>query len=325
MFIVITIIFFEAIIFVHEFGHFFVAKLFKVFVKEFSIGFGPCIFRRNKNNARFCFRVFPFGGFVDFDDESFNKLPILKRILIVASGALFNVLSGFLAIALVLVIQGQYNSLEVGGAKENFCCVKVGDEIKMVNGKSVFVANDFLSKVSSFDAYEPINLTVKRNGKQIELFDVGRVVKTPKGERKILGISLKVKKLNFLTFFEQSFKNFLFVLKSIFAMFLKIFNFEVFIKDFSGPVGLANVVGQAGKQGVCSLIFLFAFITVNVGIFNLFPFFALDGGQILFLVVEALFKKPINKNVQLFLNAIGFMVLTAIFVFVTLKDIFSLL
>ena len=324
MFVVITIILFEVIIFVHEFGHFFVARFFKLSAKEFSIGFGPLIFKRKKNKMKYCFRAFPVGGFVDFYDEDFLRLSVFKRAAIMLSGPLFNILFGFLAVALVLILQGKYNSLEVGFVKDNYSNVKIGDEIKMVNGKDVIVVNDFLYKLSSIDVNEPINLTVERNKKKIEFFDVGKVVETKNGKKKVLGISLKSKKLNVITFFEQAYNNFLFILKLIFKTFAKIFTGGFSIDCFSGPIGLASVVGKAEKQGLCSLIFLFAVISVNVGIFNLLPLFALDGGQVLFLVYEAVFKRPISRSFQNILNIFGLTFLTVIFIFVTLKDIFSL-
>ena len=245
MFVVITIILFEVIIFVHEFGHFFVARFFKLSAKEFSIGFGPLIFKRKKNKMKYCFRAFPVGGFVDFYDEDFLRLSVFKRAAIMLSGPLFNILFGFLAVALVLILQGKYNSLEVGFVKDNYSNVKIGDEIKMVNGKDVIVVNDFLYKLSSIDVNEPINLTVERNKKKIEFFDVGKVVETKNGKKKVLGISLKSKKLNVITFFEQAYNNFLFILKLIFKTFAKIFTGGFSIDCFSGPIGLASVVGKA--------------------------------------------------------------------------------
>lgn len=325
MFVLTTIVLFEIIILVHEFGHFFAAKIFSVEVKEFSIGFGPCILKFKKKNTLYCLRAFFFGGFVSFNDEKkYLKVHILKRIAIVLAGPFVNIFFGMLSIFLVFMVQGQFNSTQVGQVLEFCDGVKVGDEIKKINGKNVLCANDFMFELHKLPLNKPINLTVKRNKKIVEVLNVGKVFKENEKENRVLGISLKQQKINFLSGVEQSFRNSLFFIKVVFSSIVDIFTGSISLKDFSGPVGMVKVVGEAEKQGFLHLMFLFAALSINIGVFNLFPFFVLDGGQFLFLVFEAIFKKQINEKVQIIFNNIGFLILILLFVLITIKDIYMI-
>ena len=325
MFILNTILIFEIIIIIHELGHFLAARISGVDVKEFSIGFGPCLFRWGKGKTSYCFRIFPLGGFVSFNDDlKFLKEPIFKKIFIVLCGPFINILVGIFSIGFVLLLQGKFNSMEVE-TKGEFCVkIEVGDEIQKINGKRVSCANDFIYELNKVPLEEQLNLVVRRDGKDVELFDVGQKVETKEGLKRVLGISLKLKRLNFLSFIQQTFSNFSFFIKLIFSSFVKLFTGNLSLKEFSGPVGLTKVVGQAEKQGLCSLIFLFSFITINIGIFNLLPFFVLDGGQLLFLVFEFIFKKKIKKKYLDILNFAGFFVLFFFLIIITIKDVLML-
>ena len=184
MFILITLIIVEIIVISHELGHFFIAKLFSVEVNEFSIGFGPLIFRWGKNKTKYSLRAFFLGGFVSFnEDRKFLDLSVFKRMFIVLAGPFFNFLAGFLAIFFVLFLQGRFNSTEVFETK-NYCKeIKICDNIKKINGKKILCANDLVYKLSRIPIDQPVNLTVERNKKTIELFDVGKIIKTKDGKK----------------------------------------------------------------------------------------------------------------------------------------------
>ncbi len=325
MFVLTTIILFEIIILVHEFGHFFVAKIFFVEVKEFSIGFGPPILKFKKKNTLYCLRAFFFGGFVSFNDEKkYLKVNILKRMFIVLAGPFFNIFFGMLSIFLVFMVQGQFSSTQVGKVLD-FCNeIKVGDEIKKINGKNVLCANDFMFELHKVPLNKPINLTVKRSKEMVEVLNIGKILKENEKENRVLGISLKQQKINLISGVEQSFKNSLFFIKVVFSSFVDIFTGSISLKDFSGPVGMVKVVRKAKKEGFLHLMFLFAALSINIGVFNLFPFFILDGGQFLFLVFEAIFKKQINEKVQIIFNNIGFLILILLFVLITIKDVYMI-
>ena len=324
MFILNTILIFEIIIIIHELGHFVAAKISKVEVKEFSIGFGPCVFRWGKNK-KYSLRLFPLGGFVSFEDDlKYLNKSIFKRMFIVLSGPFFNILLGIFSVAFVLILQGKFNSMVVE-KKSEFCNkIEIADEIKKINGKRVFCANDFIYEFNKTPMEKDIDLVVRRKGKDVELFDVGEKIKTKEGTRRVLGVSLKLKKLNCFNFIQQTFSNFLFFIKLIFSSFCKLFTGSLSFKEFSGPVGLTKVVGQAQNQGFCSLVILLAFISINVGIFNLLPLFILDGGQFLFLVFELVFKKKISRKYLDILNFMGFFVLFLFLIIITIKDLYEI-
>lgn len=326
MFILKTFIMFELVVFFHELGHFLVAKRFGVFVSEFSVGFGPVIFKRFFKKTKFCLRLFLIGGFVNFKDFEFKKISVLKKSLIILAGPFCNILIGIFSIAFVLVLQGKFNSLEVEKTKSYCFLIKPKDEIKAVNNKKVFCVDDFLYELRKIPLKESVNLTVKRGLKEVELKNVGCILKTNEGEKKSLGIVLKIKRLNILNLFVQTFNNFAFILKNVVSAFLNIFKFKNFFSEISGPIGLLKTVQKAEKGGICSLIYLFSFFTINIGIFNLLPFLALDGGQFLFLVLEKVFKVNwLGSNFYFILNFLEILFLVLLFVAVTIKDFFSLL
>ena len=323
MFILKTFLMFELVVFFHEFGHFLAAKRFGVFVSEFSVGFGPVIFRRILKKTKFCLRFFLIGGFINFKDFEFKKISVLKKGLIILAGPFVNILVGLFSIAFVLVLQGKFNSLEVEKTANHCFLIKPKDEIKAINNKKVFCVDDFLYELKKIPLKEDVNLTIKRDLKEVELKNVGKILKTNEGEKKSLGISLKIKKLNILNFFVQTFNNFAFIFKNVFISFLNIFKFKSFFSEISGPIGLLKTVQKAEKGGICSLIYLFSFFTINVGIFNLLPFLALDGGQFLFLVLEKVFNANwANTNFYFILNFLEILVLILLFVVVTIKDFF---
>ena len=139
-----------------------------------------------------------------------------------------------------------------------------------------------------------------------------------------MGFSLKVKKINFLNCFNETFKNFIFFMKLIFSSIFNFLSGNVSFNEFSGPVGLMRTVGRVEKEGIFSLIFLFSFLSINIGAFNLLPFIILDGGQFLFLVFELIFRRKIKKNIQNILNFSGALILILLFVIISIKDIYMI-
>ncbi len=325
MFLLFALVFLEFIVFFHEFGHFLMAKLVHVPVDEFSLGFGPACLNIKSSVTKYSLRVFPIGGYLTFkDDDNFLNIRIFKRVLIVLAGPFFNLLLAFIMIAFSLGLQGKYNSTQVDGVTLQGSKIKVGDEIKYVNSNYILDANDLLYEISNSPINKPLNLTVNRNNKDLKLLDVGEIIETNSGPKKVLGISLKVKNFSLLDYFSQVLKSFLSMFKLVSKSILGLFMGNLTIKDFSGPIGFSRAVSKAGRKGIYSLIFLFAFLSMNVGLFNMIPFLALDGGQFLFLIFEFIFKKPIKKNVQMAANAAGVVVLVGLFILITFKDIVSL-
>ncbi len=242
----------------------------------------------------------------------------------ILAGPIFNLLFGFFLIAPIFLIQGKYNSLEVENVAVYCDKIKVCDNIEKMNDSKILNVNDFLYKLNKNRIDQPVNLTVKRGNEILKILDVGKIIKTDQGEKKVLGFTLKQKKIDLKSFISQTYTNFLFFIKIIIFSICKIFCLNFSIKDFVGPLGIFNIVKNNEKFNFVSLLFLFSFLSMNVGIFNMLPIFALDGGQLLFLFYEFIFKKPINLNLQNVIINLSFIFLFFISIVITIKDFFML-
>ena len=322
MAIILTIVLFGVIIVLHELGHFLAAKLNKIRVNDFSIGFGPSLFSFNKGNTKYSIRVFPLGGYVAIDDE-FDSQPIYKRIIVILAGSLVNILSGFLVISIILLSQGGFVSTKVASTTEQQSKIQVGDDIKSINNNQILNSNDISFELSRISDDEPINLTVLRNDELIELNDVGYFDEINGKNSKILGISLGVDMLNFSNFFKQSFNNSIFMIKLTYISMCDLVTGRASLDSVSGPVGFAKSVSENRNLNILSIVSFFPLLSIYIGLFNLLPFPALDGGRFVFLLIELIFRKKIKKEVQNYINLFGIFVLMLLFVITTLKDIFA--
>ena len=322
MAIILTIVLFGVIIVLHELGHFLSAKLNKIRVNDFSIGFGPSLFSFNKGNTKYSIRVFPLGGYVAIDDE-FDSQPIYKRIIVILAGSLVNILSGFLVISIILLSQGGFVSTKVASTTEQQSKIQVGDDIKSINNNQILNSNDISFELSRISDDEPINLTVLRNDELIELNDVGYFDEINGKNSKILGISLGVDMLNFSNFFKQSFNNSIFMIKLTYISMCDLVTGRASLDSVSGPVGFAKSVSENRNLNILSIVSFFPLLSIYIGLFNLLPFPALDGGRFVFLLIELIFRKKIKKEVQNYINLFGIFVLMLLFVITTLKDIFA--
>lgn len=332
--ILLTILFFGITIFVHELGHFCVAKLCKVKVNEFSIGMGPSFWHFGKGETKYSLRWFPIGGYVSMEGEetesedkrSFGKKPIYQRFAVLIAGALMNFILGVLLMGIIILAQGQVITTTISSVSTEVpssqALLMPGDTITEVNGHSFLCESDFRFELQSIPYDQPVNLTVERNGEELQLNNVGEIKTNPDSSQyRLLGITLSTEDLNFKNFVSDTIGNSLFYAKLVWSSLIDLFTGQVSITQLSGPVGITQVVDQAQSIGWMSVVSLFAFLTINIGIFNLIPFPALDGGQILFLLIEAIRRKPIKKQTQGMINFIGFAFLILLMIFVTIKDI----
>lgn len=333
--IILTIVFFCMAILIHEFGHFLVAKVCHIKVNEFSIGMGPSLFHRQKKETKYSIRALPIGGYVAMEGEdehsddlrSFQKRPIYQRMLVILAGAFMNFVLGLLLVGILLVCQGKTASTEIDRITNPNASsqMQVGDTIIKVNGHSLLCAGDLRFELQRIPANQAINITVKRNGETIELNDVGILQTDEQGNQtRVLGIQMKVQPLTLGNFFPSVFGNSFFYAKLVVCSLGDLITGKIAITQLSGPVGVVQAVGQAETAGWLSVLSLFAFLTINIGLFNLIPFPALDGGQFLFLLIEAIFRKPIKKEIQSAINMVGLGLLFLLMIVITIKDIIYL-
>lgn len=336
MSVIYTILIFGVIIFIHELGHFVVARLCKVTVQEFSMGMGPAIFKKQGKQTRYCVRLLPIGGFVAFEDEvegvvdpnSFNSKPIWKRLLVLFAGAFMNLLLGFVIMLCIYAQQPVYNSPIVAKFLPNSTTqatgLQVKDEIIKMNKTTILNDRDIIFEIMRDDD-GIVDLIVKRDGAKVSLpnvkFDtVGTGMdKTINIDFNVLGVERTA-----LTAIDYTFRNTVSLARNSWTSIADLFTGSVKVSDLSGPVGVGQVVDQAKDIGFEAVFMLAALITISVGMFNILPFPALDGGRIVLLLLEAIRKKPINPKIEAAINGVGMVLLLGLMIFVTFKDIVKL-
>ncbi len=347
LYVLLAIGIFSALIMIHEFGHYLTARLCGVTVHEFALGMGPQIFSRvsKKSGIRYSLRLFLIGGYVSMDGEdgesenpnAFCNKSVWKRILIVVAGAGMNILLGFIAMFILTtttVLSNQGGLLPTNviaefdeGATSNQmgeAGLMVGDRIIAVNGVPVFTGYDLIYEITN-GAYEPVDMIVVRNDHFYRLEDVKFPTTEESGvvfgsyDFKVYGKAPNIFNLCFYSV-NRSMSTVKMVYDSLFDLLRGRYGAEA----FSGPVGTTQVIGQAAQAGGATLLYLVAVITINLGVFNLLPVPALDGGRLLFLIIELFRRKPINRNLEGYVHFIGILVLFALMALISIKDIIGL-
>lgn len=401
------------LILIHEAGHFLVAKLFKVKVEEFAIGFGPKIITKQGKETKYELRLIPLGGFVRMEGEeqrseserSFNNASIPKRMGIVAAGAIVNIVFGILVYFIIISATGNNVSTIVDSTNEGYVVSEVniqsGDEIKEINGKKIRLKSD-IDQILQESNGEELTLLIDRNNEEKEIKlkptekqtkstgiyvsqaqtgeKATQVIQIEKGSnaekdglkandiiRKIngvdvtgdvqklvsqiqntttekanveidrdgeiisldltidtipvyyLGINFKMAENNFANnvyyaFFETG--NFL---GSIFENIKMLFTGKVGLDQMTGPIGISNMVSQT--TGFVDFMYLLALVSISLGITNLLPIPALDGGKLLILIIEAIRRKPMKEEIEIGIQLAGFFILISLTIFISYKDI----
>lgn len=346
--IVIAIIVFGIIIAIHELGHFLAAKACGVTVNEFSIGMGPAIFKSKKkkeNGTQYSLRLFPIGGYCSMEGEdsssddagAFCKKKVWQRMIIIVAGALMNLILGLIVVIIMVSISSNILSARVSSFTDNAKTaqtgLQLGDKIVKVNKLSILTIND-LSYALQTDEDGIFDMVVERNGKKVSLSDVA--FDTNKGDdgKQSLNIDFTVTRINknLGTVISESFRSFWSTARMIWLTLGDLITGKYGLNDLSGPVGIVNVIDSVISQSktvamaevMQNLLYLISFISINVGIFNLLPLPALDGGRFVFLIIEAIRKKPIKPEHEGMVHFIGIALLMVLMVIVTINDIFKL-
>ena len=335
--IVVTLLVFGVLILAHEAGHFFVAKACKVKINEFAIGMGPAIYKKQGKETLYSIRILPIGGFVQMDGEdgegtdenSFNKKPYWKRFLILVTGAVMNILLGFILICIINSQRALLPTTIVAGFDENSISNSYGlqenDEILKINNYGVKSYLDISYGLATAGA-EPVDITVLRDGEQVVLSNVEFPVITDEniGESYTLDFIVFGERRSFISTVKYSFDWTVSISKSIYSFFGTLFTGKADLNQVSGPVGTTTAIGQSVQLGLDSLLLVVALISINLGILNLLPFPALDGGRILFLAIEAIRRKPMSQKIEYSINAAGLILLLTLMLVITVKDVIHL-
>ena len=340
LYILLAILVFGLLIFIHELGHYLCARLCGVGINEFAIGMGPKIFgwTSQKTGIRYAIRALPIGGYVSMvgeDEESaredaFGNRPVWKRILIVIAGPVMNLLLGFLAMVIVVISTGELYGTEIiypdNGRVQisDEAGLENGDVILKVDGVRVRTRNELVYEIFR-KGVEPLDITVLRNGERLVVEDVlfpsveesGALFGGVDfyGNQEHFGLANIIKH----TFFRS-----ISTVKMIVDSFVDLLSGRYGMEAVSGPVGITQTIGEAASDGFDRFLYIFVVITINLGVFNLFPIPALDGGRLLFLLIEAVIRRPINKNVEGLIHLVGLVLMLGLIIVVTFNDIIRL-
>lgn len=342
--IVIAILAFCVIIIIHELGHFTAAKLCGIQVNEFAVGMGPVILRKKGRETNYVIRLLPIGGSVSMEGEqdssdnprAFNRKPVWQRMIVILAGPIMNLILGFfVAMIYVCTISNIVTTTvsvvnDIPGITSQ---LMVGDEIVSVENTTVWTTFDIQYKMQNNGGRTDENgnllldFKVKRGGELIALKDVQFKVETDDNGNNDVIYSFYVQPLerNFLTVIEYSGRETASISRMIMFTLADLFKGKYGLKDLSGPVGTVTVVSQSVSYGLPSFCYLFAFITINVGVFNLLPIPALDGCRFLFLVIEAIRRKPLKPEIEGVVHLVGFGLLMVLMLVVTFGDISKLI
>ena len=314
------------LIFIHESGHFLIAKLFKVKVKEFAIGFGPTIWKKQGKETKYVLKLIPLGGFVNLlgeeessDEEgSYSKAARWKRVLILLAGGSVNIIFGILVYFILVTGSGNFISTTIDKTVENsaaqMALLQPGDRIVLANGKKIRLKSD-LDKIVAKG--EELTLKIERENKTIDVKVIPRI--DEETNRYFLGIIFKVAESSFINNLYYGFWDTVDFAGSIVENIKELFTGNVGVDQLTGPVGISEVVVKTSSLE--QFVYILALISLSLGVTNLLPFPPLDGGKILLLLIEGVIRKPIKENVNNAIQMTGFFIIMALAVVVTYNDV----
>ena len=336
--IILAILIFSFIVFFHELGHFLLAKMNGVEVNEFAVGMGPAIYSREYKGTKYAVRIFPIGGFCAMgeDDEAtespnnFNNKSVWARISVIAAGPVFNFILAFIFSVILTAMVG-YDKPVVSGVEEGYLAaeagIQAGDTIVKMGGKRIHLFRE-VSVYNQFHQGEEVAVTYRRNGEE------KTVTLTPKEDKELgyerLAISSSgYEKANLLTALQYGVYVERFWINTTLESLKMLVTGKVGIDQLSGPVGIVDVVDDSYKESrsygfmavLAQLLYIAILISANLGVMNLLPLPALDGGRLVFLFVEAVRRKRVPPEKEGYVHLVGIACLMILMVFVMFNDI----
>jgi regulator of sigma E protease len=336
--LLVALIFLSIMVIVHELGHFVSARLVGIYAEEFSIGMGPKLFGFSGKETQFSIRALPIGGYVKFlgedeksdDPRAFSNAKVWKRMVVVVSGSLMNILLAILLLTTLYMAFGVYEIapqiLEVAeNSPAEHAGLKPGDIIIQVDSTPIDISNDEKAVETIRDLIKakgknPLSITVNRDGKNVIIDLVPQY--NDETDSYMIGIVFgRFRRYSFFpalrTSFTQTGRIVVLMVDGIRGLLFR----GQGINEIMGPVGIVGEIGKAVQAGIQQMLSLAIIITINLGVINLIPFPALDGGRLVLLLLEGIRRKPIEAEREGFIHFIGFVVLILLMVLVTYKDI----
>ncbi len=340
---VIAIIAFCVIIIIHELGHFIAAKLCGIQVNEFSLGMGPVLLRKQGKETMNSLRAIPIGGFVSMEGENdesdnpraFNRKPVWQRMIVILAGAVMNLVLGYFVTVGYVCSMEDVATTTISTFRENSISssqLMLNDRITSIDGLPVFTSTDIIYKLQSGGTKSEngnivFDIVVDRGGQSVALDDVEfQLMGTENGINSIFfDFTVYPMEKTFFNVAGEAFRESVTTGRLVILTLYDLITGKYGLNDLSGPVGVVGAVSQTDEkgflEGLVDFLYIVSLITINLGIFNLLPIPALDGGRFLFLVIEAIRRKPMKPEHEGIVHFIGFALLMVLVVIVTFNDI----
>ncbi|GMQ60515.1 RIP metalloprotease RseP [Vallitalea sediminicola] len=334
--IVVAILIFGLLVLVHELGHFLAARKNGILVEEFAIGMGPKLAGIKRGDTLYSIRLLPFGGYckmlgedesVEDDPRAFSNKSVGARIVVVVAGAAFNILLAFIFACIIVGNMGDYTTTVdkvTDGSPAFNAGLESGDKILKIDNHNL-VAYDEISLYINLKKGEAIDITYKRDEKTYTT----NITPLEQDGRYVIGISpAKMNQGNFFEIIKYGFIKVLFWIKTVFLSLGMLLSGKFTRQDIGGPVRIISMISEGYtesvkygiKQVFMTISSYIVLLSANLGIMNLLPLPALDGGRLVFLIIEAIRKKPINREKEAYVNFIGFVLLMVLMVFMLFND-----
>ncbi len=341
--VIVFVLILAVLVVAHEFGHFFTAKKFGMYVEEFAIGFPPRIFSWMKKGTRVSINAIPLGGYVKIPGENgeeelteeerkiiqpeqlFSRKKPWKRIIVLCAGVSMNIIVGWLLLVPVFM-QGINPEVVIISVSTNSPAASAGLQ-----------AGDVLKEFSTVDAFvratqehagQDMNIRISRNGSEKNISVVPRS-NPPAGEG-ALGVALSEAGISAMPFWQALGASASFALQIFSAIFVLLFKLigalvglapGDLLHSLTGPVGVFQATAQASAMGWAHVLYLAAMISLNLAAVNIFPFPALDGGRVLMVIIEKIKRSPVSTKTQSIINGVGFLLLVCLLLFISVRDV----
>lgn len=345
--IIILIVILGVLVFVHEFGHFIAAKLIGVYVSEFAVGMGPKIFsfkRKNKKDpTEYSLRAFPIGGFcamageVDEDYKGLKKHEYMcnrskwERFLILIAGVTMNIITALIILCVQCLIWGHteiYSNVDnvLEGYPAQQAGIEPGDKVIGLNGYKINTWDKMTLVLALKNDNNEYHFTVRKSSGEIKEYTISpEIIENEDGTtQKVfgLGASTEVKK-GFIESIKYAFVKLGTIVSTMWITLANLFTGGLSLSNLSGPVGMYSIVDTV-RGTLSSIIYLAAYLSINLAVINALPFPAFDGGRILFVAIEAITRKKVKPEVENWFHTIGFYLLMLLMIYITIKDIIRL-
>ena len=348
LYVLLAILLLGILIMVHEFGHFVVARLCGIAVKEFSLGFGPAIWQRKskKSDTTFSLRPIPLGGYCMFygdtdddpdgqkqdDPRNYNKAPVWKRMLSVIAGPGMNFVLAFIV---AIVLMGAYGAVATtpvvqeveAGMPAAEAGLQAGDVFVRVNQTDVEngTVQDVSNAIGASGSAAPVEITVLRDGQEQTFTLTPRYDSELERYRVGVTIAQGYEKMSDSAVLPSAWSLCKQASVAIVDALGKLFTTGEGLNDTAGPVGVVSMVAQETQKGGFEIyLYLLVILSINLGLMNLIPIPGLDGSRLIFMIIEAIRRKPVNQKIEAGVHLCGYVLLFGLMIFFTFKDVLRL-